>query len=49
MKGKLKFIALAIIGVMAFCLTLCGNSLTSAAGKTLNELKAEVREQYGEN
>ena len=46
---KRKFIALAILGVMAFCLTLCGSSSTSAAGKTLDEIKAEVRAKYGEN
>ena len=46
---KRKFIALAILGVMAFCLTLCSSSSTSAAGKTLDEIKAEVRAKYGEN
>ncbi len=46
---KRKFIALAILGVMAFCLTLCGSSSASAAGKTLDEIKAEVRAKYGEN
>ena len=30
-------------------LTLCGSSSTSAAGKTLNEIKTELRAQYGEN
>lgn len=47
MRGK--SIALAIIGVMVFCLTLCGNSSISAAEKTLSELRTEVRAQYGEN
>ncbi len=47
MKGK--YIALAILGVMAFCLTLYGSSSTSAAGKTLNEIEAELGAQYGEN
>ena len=47
MRGK--SIALAIIGVMVFCLTLCGSSSISAAEKTLSELKTEVRAQYGEN
>ncbi|MBE6095602.1 MAG: carboxylesterase family protein [Schwartzia succinivorans] len=46
---KRKFIALYILGVMVFCLTLCGSSPASAAGKTLNELKAEIRAKYGEN
>jgi len=46
---KRKFIALTILGVMAFCLTLSGSSSTSAAEKTLNELKAKIRAQYGEN
>ena len=44
-----KFIALTILGVMVFCLTLSGSSSTSAATKTLNELKAEIRALYGEN
>ena len=46
---KRKFMALAILCVMAFCLALCGSSPASAAEKTLNELKAEVRAKYGEN
>ena len=46
---KKKIMALAILGVMAFCLALCGSSSTSAAEKTLDELKAEVRAKYGEN
>ena len=47
MKGK--YMALYILGVMAFCLALCGSSPASAAEKTLNEIKAEIRAQYGEN
>ena len=47
MKGK--FMALAMLGVMAFCLTLGVSSSTSAAGKPLNEIKAELKAQYGEN
>ena len=46
---KRKFMALAILCVMAFCLALCGSSQASAAEKTLDELKAEVRAKYGEN
>ena len=46
---KRKFMALAILCVMAFCLALCGSSPASAAEKTLDELKAEVRAKYGEN
>ena len=46
---KRKLIALYILGVMAFCLTLCGSSPASAAEKTLDELKAEIRAKYGEN
>ena len=46
---KKRFFALTILGVTAFGLTLCGSRLTRAAVKTLNELKAEIRAQYGEN
>ena len=46
---KRKLIALAILCVMAFCLALCGSSPASAAEKTLNEIKAEIRAKYGEN
>ena len=46
---KRKLIVLVILGVMAFCLTLCGSSPASAAEKTLDEIKAEVRAKYGEN
>ena len=45
---KKKVLALAVIGVMAFVLTACGNS-AQAAKKTLDEIKAELRAQYGEN
>ena len=47
MRGK--FMALAMLGVMAFCLTPGVSSSTSAAGKPLNEIKAELKAQYGEN
>ena len=47
MRGK--FMALAMLGVMVFCLTLGVSSSTSAAGKPLNEIKAELKAQYGEN
>ena len=46
---KKKFFALAILGAMVFSLTVCGNNPASAAKKTLDELKAEIRAQYGEN
>ena len=46
---KKRLFALTILGVMVFCLTLCGSRSTTAAVKTLNELKAEIRAQYGEN
>ena len=45
---KKKVLALAVIGVMAFALTACSNS-AQAAEKTLDEIKAELRAQYGEN
>ena len=44
---KKKIMALAILCVMVFCLALFGSSPTSAAEKTLDELKAEVRAKYG--
>ena len=47
MRGK--YMALAMLGVMVFCLTLGVSSSTSAAGKPLNEIKAELKVQYGEN
>ncbi len=47
MRGK--FMALAMLGVMVFCLTLGVSSSTSAAGKPLNEIRAELKAQYGEN
>ena len=47
MRGK--YMALAMLGVMVFCLTLGVSSSTSAAGKPLNEIKAELKAQYGEN
>ena len=46
---KRKLMALAILCIMAFCLALCSSSQVSAAEKTLDELKAEVRAKYGEN
>ena len=46
---KKRLFALTILGVTAFGLTLCGSRSTRAAVKTLNELKAEIRAQYGEN
>ena len=47
MRGK--YMALAMLGVMVFCLTLGVSSSTSVAGKPLNEIKAELKAQYGEN
>jgi len=47
MRGK--FMALAMLGVMVFCLTLGVSSSTSATEKPLNEIKAELKAQYGEN
>ena len=47
MRGK--YMALAMLGVMVFCLTLGVSSSTSAAEKPLNEIKAELKAQYGEN
>ncbi|WP_303668732.1 carboxylesterase/lipase family protein [Selenomonas ruminantium] len=41
--------ALAMLGVMVFCLTLGVSSSTSATEKPLNEIKAELKAQYGEN
>ena len=44
-----KFFVLAILGAMVFSLTVCGNISANAAEKTLDEMKAELRAQYGEN
>ena len=46
---KKKFFALTILGAMVFSLTVCGNISANAAEKTLDEIKAELRAQYGEN
>ncbi len=45
MRGK--YMALAMLGVMVFCLTLGVSSSTSAAEKPLIEIKAELKAQYG--
>ena len=43
-----KVLALVISGVMAFSFMACGSSAEEAS-KTLSEVKAEIRTQYGEN
>ena len=45
---KKKILALAMIGVMLSGLTVCGSS-AEEAGKTLSEIKEELRAQYREN
>ena len=46
---KKKFFTLASLGAVAFSLTVCTSNPASAAEKTLDEIKAEIRAQYGEN
>ena len=46
---KKKFFSLTIIGAMVFSLTACGNNSASAAEKTQDEIKSEIRALYGEN
>ena len=46
---KKKFFALTILGAVVFSLTVCANSSANEAEKTLDERKAELRAQYGEN
>ena len=46
---KKKFFALTIHGAVAFSLTVCTSNPAGAAEKTLDEMKAEIRAQYGEN
>ena len=46
---KKKFFALTILGAVAFSLTVCTSNPAGAAEKTLDEMKAEIRAQYGEN
>ena len=45
---KKRFWVLVVIWFMGFALAACGNS-AQAADKTLSEIKAELRAQYGEN
>ncbi len=45
---KKKILALVMSSVMLFGLTVCGSS-AEEAGKTISELKEELRAQYGEN
>ena len=46
---KKRLFALTILGVMVFCLTLCGSRSTGAAEKTMEDIKQELRAKYGEN
>ena len=46
---KKRLFALTILGVMVFCLTLCGSRSTGAAEKTMDDFKQELRAKYGEN
>ena len=46
---KKKIFALTILGAMVFSLTACGNNSASAAEKTQDEIKSEIRALYGEN
>ena len=46
---KKRLFALTILGVMVFCLTLCGSRSTGAAEKTIDDFKQELRAKYGEN
>ena len=46
---KKRLFALTILGVMVFCLTLCGSRSTGAAEKTMDDIKQELRAKYGEN
>ena len=46
---KKRLFALTILGVMVFCLTLCGSRSTGAAEKPMEDIKQELRAKYGEN